>query len=300
MPTQEAIQYLTKTEAAHWFQRSERSLSRDITNAIKARDQDVLEHVRLRLEDGTVRPSTDINIGEIIRLRDDGQNPTWELAVVWLEARYGKRGVTPQEEAEAEEHPLPRSADRPVAEEAAGQARELPAEPALRLAVLEAITSELETRNREKDSQIRRLEIELDRRAEERREENELQKQNNVLMQQIYNLLSTMQESSGEVSLLPTSRSAASLPTTMTVDREPTKPAQAEFVPTPEATAMHQEGSHVNERPPRQKKRPVAKRKAHAPKQPPTTQSAQAKPVKKPTSTLFPTFDRVARSLFRR
>jgi hypothetical protein len=296
MPTQEAIRYLTKSDAAHWFRRSERSLSRDITNAIKLGDQDVLAHVRLRLEDGTVRPGTEITIEEIIRLRDGGQNPTWELEHAWLQSRYGRRGELHREEAEPAE-PSPSTVEP---REAPAAARELPAEPELRLAVLEAINSELETRNKEKDNHIRRLETELDRRAEERREENELQKQNNVLMQQIYDLLDKMQGSPGELRLLPDSRRARSLPAVAAVEREQVGAVEGEVVPAANPTPSSQQASRAVPTPPRPKKRRAAKRKAVAPKRPTPNSAEPPRTASKPVSRFFPTFDRVARSLFRR
>lgn len=199
MPSQP--EYLTKADAARWFRRSERSISRDITNAIKAADRDVLAHVRLQLEDGTIRPGTDITIEEIIGLRDAGKNPTWEINHRWLASRYGSRGDVPQETAAADVlPPLPPNDEHH--RRGASMAHELPTKPNLRLAVLEVVNAELEKRSQEKSDQIKRLEKELDRRAEERREETELQRQNNVLMQQVYDLLSKMHQSSGEVSLL--------------------------------------------------------------------------------------------------
>lgn len=300
MSTQATVRYLTKTDAAHWFRRSERSLSRDIINAIKMADQDMLQHVRLRLEDGTVRPGTEITIEEIIRLRDEGQNPTWELAVVWLEARYGRRGDTPREEAEADgPPPVGKQDDDPAAAE-----RELPAEPELRLAVLEAINSELETRNKEKDNQIRRLETELDRRAEERREENELQKQNNVLMQQIYDLLRNMQEASGEVNFLANAHAARALPLGATTEHDKSRAVDAEVVPTPEPPPPTQERSQQAAKPPRkkarQKKRAASKRKARTTSRRKQTKPADSQPPKKSTGKHASTFGRFARSLFGR
>lgn len=272
-------------------------MSRDITTAIKMSDREMLEHVRLRLEDGTVRPGVDVTIDEIIRLRDEGQNPTWELAVEWLEIRYGRRGDTRPQEPAADEPP-PHVTDQPGDFET--QSRELPTQPELRVAVLEAINSELQTRNQEKDNQIRRLETELDRRAEERREENELQKQNNVLMQQIYDLLEKRQDLSGEVGLLPNSRRARSLPAVVAVEPPQAEVAQGEVVPNAEPIPSPEEGNHVAPTPPRQKKRRAAKRKSSAAKRPAPNQTEPPRTAEKPVSKLFPTFERVARSLFRR
>ena len=296
MPTQQGIKFLTKADAAHWFQRSERSLSRDITHAIKAADQDVLAHVRLQLEDGTVRPGTDISIDEIIRLRDDGQNPTWELEVAWLESHYGKRGDTPQEE---ERGAVPGSGDRGALREAAAVPRELPVEPELRLAVMEALNSELEKRNQEKEDQIRRLETELDRRAEERREENELQKQNNVLMQQIYKLLSNMQESSGELGAGSWSRHLRSLPAATDVDAEDV-PDDVATAPPPVPTPKRRKPPRKRQVSLRRRSRPTANRKSPARKRSTSPKKPAKKPPSKPPRKLLPTLDRAVRSFFGR
>lgn len=302
MPTQEAVQYLTKADAARLFRRSERSLSRDITNAVKAADRDVLAHVRLRLENGSVRPGIEVTIDQIISLRDeDRQNPKWELETDWLETRYGRRGDTPQEEDEgAGTGPVVPVGDRPTAEEDAIGPRELPAEPALRAAVLQATNAELEKRTKAQQDHIHRLETELDRRAEERREENELQKQNNILMQQIYNMLDKMQSSSGEVNVLPPpSRRARSLPVSATAD------GQAEVVgaaasETVEPARVPGEETRPAAKSARKKKRPTARRRTPAAKREASTQPKKAKAVKVQPRKLFPTFDKAFRSIFHR
>lgn len=199
MPIQEGTRFLTKSDAAQVYNRSERSLSRDITNAVKAGDADVLKHVRLHLEDGVVRPGTEISIDEIIQLRDDGKNPTWELEAEWLGSQYGKREDAPAADVSNSEQPQVETSADP---QEATTNLEAGSSDELQVAVLKAVNAELEKRNSEKDQQIKRLETELDRRAEERREESELQKQNNVLMQQVYNLLIKMQDESGST-LLP-------------------------------------------------------------------------------------------------
>jgi hypothetical protein len=195
MPESATTEYITKTEAARLYRRSERSISRDITNAVKFGDHNLLQHVELRLEDGTRRPGAELTIEEIVELRDRGLNPTWVLQTSWLKKTYGRRDESlldttdadfslPQDSTTVGQQPLPEDAEQ-------------------RVAVLAAQNDALRQSNVDLRNQAERLEKELDRRAEERREENELQKQNNVLMQQVYNLLSNMQESTGQVSILP-------------------------------------------------------------------------------------------------
>lgn len=192
MPDFAPTDYITKTEAARLYRRSERSISRDITNAVKFGDQPLLKNIELRLEDGTRRPGTELTIDEVVELRDRGLNPTWMLQIGWLTSSYGRR-----------DEPLDTGADfdPPMHQKMPETTSALP--PEQRIAVLTAQNDALRQANVDLRIQADRLEKELDRRAEERREENELQKQNNVLMLQIYNLLAQMQDSSG---LLPAPR----------------------------------------------------------------------------------------------
>ncbi len=299
MPSQQAIEYLTKADAARWFRRSERSISRDITNAIKARDRDVLPHVRLQLEDGTIRPGTDITTEEIIGLRDAGKNPTWEIDHRWLASRYGRRGDVSQETVDADVPPsLPPSDESNRRGES--MAHELPTDPNLRLAVLEVVNAELEKRSQEKSDQIKRLEKELDRRAEERREETELQRQNNVLMQQVYDLLSKMHQSSGEVSLFTPSSRPRALTASLPVDQERQPSVDVAVIETPAPTGSRQKGSQSLEKMPRKKKRASEKQTPTAAKKSAPLTPAQPNATKRPPSKLFPTLDRAVRSLFGR
>ena len=166
-------------------------------NAVKFGDVRVLQHVELRLEDGTRRPGTELTIEEIVDLRDRGLNPTWLLQTVWLKTAYGLRG----------EPPVGASFDLPDSlDSSADHLPPLPDDLEQRAAVLAAQNDALRQSNADLRNQAERLEKELDQRAEERREENELQKQNNVLMQQVYNLLSQMQESSGPLQVLAAPR----------------------------------------------------------------------------------------------
>src|SRR5690349_7608309 len=91
MPDSTPPEYITKTEAARLYRRSERSISRDITSAVKFGDQRVLPYIELRLEDGTRHTGAELTIKEIVELRDRGLNPTWMLQISWLENNYGRR-----------------------------------------------------------------------------------------------------------------------------------------------------------------------------------------------------------------
>jgi hypothetical protein len=272
MPDPTPSEYITKTEAARLYRRSERSISRDITNAVKFGEKHVLQHVELRLEDGTRRPGNELTIEEIVELRDRGLNPTWMLQTAWLGKIYGRRDEPIA--IESSDSHTPPEAIRDTAESQ-------PANVEQRVAVLAAQNDALRQANLDLRSQAERLEKELDRRAEERREENELQKQNNVLMQQVYNLLSGMQESSGPISILPT-------------PRDPQKSTDHQ-APVEAKPSVAQEGNHGSQKSNRrsksmQKRSDTKARPVRTAKPPVPSKQDSTPPAKSVLQRWFPTF----------
>ena len=213
MPESASTEFITKTEAALVYRRSERSISRDITNALRLRDRRLLQHIELLLENGMRRPGNELTIEEVVDLRDRGLNPTWLLATAWLKKTYGRRDEPPPAGPERTAVILgdPILIPDPTLPDDIGQ----------RAAVLAAQNEALRQSNADLRAQAERLEKELDRRAQERTEENELQKQNNVLMQQVYTMLSTMQESSGQVNILPLPRTLQSTEASSALNANP-------------------------------------------------------------------------------
>jgi hypothetical protein len=277
MPDATVPDYITKTEAAQVYRRSERSISRDITNALKFHEQRVLQHIELRLEDGSRKPGTKLSIEEVVDLRDKGQNPTWLLDTTWLRNKYGRRDEP--RPAESDQRP-----DEPTAASAADQP--LPDDLEQRAAVLAAQNNALREQNADLRTQAVRLEKELDRHAEARREENELQKQNNVLMQQVYNMLSSMQESAGQVTLLPAPRPESrtygpeTLEPVAVTTRKGTQPSTAK------PSTNHARGS-------KSKKRGRGRQSQSA-------APLESKPAPSTMRKYLPTIDRAVRSIFRR
>ena len=266
MPDFAPTDYITKTEAARLYRRSERSISRDITNAVKFGDQPLLKYIELRLEDGTRRPGTELTIDEVVALRNRGLNPTWMLQIGWLTSSYGRRDERLDTGADFDPPMHPKMPEASTA---------LP--PEQRIAVLTAQNDALRQANVDLRVQADRLEKELDRRDEERREENELQKQNNVLMLQIYNLLIQMQDSSGLLSAPRPSQKPSGHPSTFkaqtTAEREGTDAARANT--------------------PRTKNISLAKvGQARTPKQPGSSKSKSTQPPKGVLQRWFPTFTR--------
>ena len=271
------VDYITKSEAAAIYRRSERSLSRDITNAIKFRDDVVLQSVELQLEDGTRRAGSDLSIEEIVDLRDKGLNPTWLLQQKWLQATYGRRDEPFRQEAQ-----VPRM--EPTSGSSTATNLPLPDEPLQRVAVLMTQNEALKQTNADLRVQAERLEKELDRRAEERREENELQKQNNVLMQQVYNLLSKWQEFPGQISVLPAPRSSAP-----SQDEAPANIDESTIDVRKGTTRAMRATSKDLSRRPNKRARPTKS----------DTQSNQKRPATT-VSKYLPTIDRAVRSFFRK
>jgi hypothetical protein len=272
MPDSAPADYITKTEAARLYRRSERSISRDITNAVKFGDQRLLKHVELRLEDGSRRAGTELTIEEIVDLRDRGLNPTWMLQTLWLRSAYGRRDEPAVRDSRIPDFPT--SSETPAAEQ-----QPLPEDLDQRVAVLTAQNDALRQTNVDLRSQTERLEKELDRRAEERREENELQKQNNVLMQQVYNLLSRMQDSTGPISVLPAPRTAPS-------STEPSVPVNAE-------PSADRKGSQTDPRKPAAATKSIRKQTASKARHVRTNKEALPPETQPPEDILhrwFPTF----------
>jgi hypothetical protein len=269
-----ASQFVTKAEAAQVYRRSERSISRDITNALKFKDKRILQHVELRLENGTRRPAAELSIEEVIQLRDDGLNPTWFLESQWLKKHYGRRD-------ERASKPTPPN----VVEDVLTDTPPLPDNIDLRAAVLAAQNEALRQSNADLRMQAERLQKELDVRAEEHREETELQKQNNVLMQQVYTMLSSMQESAGKVAVLP-----APIRVTEAQTEEPSETeAQSARKGTQPPAKPAASDARVSQPKKRGRNRPS---QSAAPKEPKSGASWMSKNL--------PSIDRTVRSLFRR
>jgi hypothetical protein len=278
MPDSATPDYITKTDAAHLYRRSERSISRDITNALKFGDKRVLQHVELRLEDGERRLGTDLSIEEVVKLRDRGLNPTWLLETAWLKKAYGRRDEPPPAATGA---PQPFVQDDDTAIDIT-----LPDDLRSQVAVLKAQNEALKQSNNDLRLHADRMQIELTRRAEERREETELQKQSNVLLQQVYNMLSSMQETAGQVRVLPLPRTATDAQVYEPVEEQnATADRKGRRVPA-------RSGAR-NARSSRSKNHTRGRQSQPAAQQEPKSESSTV-------SKYLPTLDRAVRSIFRR
>lgn len=84
--------YIGRKTAAERYRRGERTLERDISQALKLRDEKFLGSLRLRTKDGEVLPGMEVTFEMIDDLKISGQVPTWEIAESLLADRYGLRG----------------------------------------------------------------------------------------------------------------------------------------------------------------------------------------------------------------
>ncbi len=94
MPTTPVPGFITKKEASEKYERSHRQLTRDLADAMKLQNPKVLEHCRLRTEDGEVIDGMGMLPDRIDQLCLDGKNPVWYLRTTWLEKKFGRRGHT--------------------------------------------------------------------------------------------------------------------------------------------------------------------------------------------------------------
>ncbi len=90
--------YIGRKAAAEKYRRGERTLERDISQALKLRDEEFLDDIRLRTKEGDLLPGNDVTFEKIDELKNSGQVPTWEIAESFLAQRYGLRSEEPQED----------------------------------------------------------------------------------------------------------------------------------------------------------------------------------------------------------
>ena len=87
--------YIGRKAAAGKYRRGERTLERDISQALKVRNEKFLKHLRLRTKEGDILLGTDVTFEKIDELKNTGQVPTWEISEAYLAERYGLRSEDP-------------------------------------------------------------------------------------------------------------------------------------------------------------------------------------------------------------
>lgn len=177
MPTTPVPGFITKKEASDKYERSHRQLTRDIADAMKLQNHKVLEHCRLRTEDGEVLEGIGMMPERIDQLCLDGKNPVWYFRTAWLEKQYGKRG-----------HPrrpgtrhVPRDTDSRVQQGS---------EPASRPEVVDLLRERIE--ELERDKQDLREEMKIKNQQIDNRVERE--KETNALIRDLHTLMADLQQ----------------------------------------------------------------------------------------------------------
>ncbi|MCA9076883.1 MAG: hypothetical protein KDA93_17790 [Planctomycetaceae bacterium] len=240
--------FITKKQASDLYRRSHRQLTRDISKAITAADEKVLAHVALHTDDGTVREGSDVTLELIEELRVGGHSPMWLIQEEWLRETFGlKSEPPPVHEPEPAAPPPP--PPTPQSDQSTTEATPSSAAEPKYVATLEQQVADLKT---DKTALLKLVE-----------ELTENQKQSNVLMRNLHELLADRQGI-----LLPKgeqSSAAVNLPTTASSDA---KTVNAEVVtssskPQPtkkrQPSAKSKQGTKPRSRSPKSKKQAPAK-----------------------------------------
>ena len=81
--------FITRKESSDTCKRAERTLQRYWSRAIEQRDDKILDHLKLRTEDGALIAGTDVTKELIDKLKKERRNPTWYAERAWIEKTYG-------------------------------------------------------------------------------------------------------------------------------------------------------------------------------------------------------------------
>ena len=103
--------FLNKKEIESNYGRSYRSLTRDITQAVKSGDASILQHLKLVTEDDTVREGSDVTLDMIQDLSNNGLRPMWLAEETWVAEWCARRSSARQDDAtsiqsEPEQEPI--------------------------------------------------------------------------------------------------------------------------------------------------------------------------------------------------
>ncbi|MCA9076817.1 MAG: hypothetical protein KDA93_17455 [Planctomycetaceae bacterium] len=83
--------HLTKKEASQRSDRSHRSLTRNVSTAMRTGAKDVLTPLKLPTENGTTRARADVSLEQIQDLSYQGRGPAWYVDEEWAGERYGPK-----------------------------------------------------------------------------------------------------------------------------------------------------------------------------------------------------------------
>ena len=91
--------FLNKKEIEANYGRSYRSLTRDITRAVKSGDTSILQHLKLVTEDDTVREGSDVTLDMIQDLSNNGLRPMWLAEETWVAEWCARKSNAGQDHA---------------------------------------------------------------------------------------------------------------------------------------------------------------------------------------------------------
>ena len=80
--------HITKSQAARRYKRAYRNIGKDLSAALAMRDEAFLQHCKLLTKDGKLREGIEVTPDVVLRLRDDGMNPTWMFVESFMDTRY--------------------------------------------------------------------------------------------------------------------------------------------------------------------------------------------------------------------
>jgi len=189
MPSSSIPEFVTIDDADDMFNRSKKSLKRDINKALRLQEGDILDHIFLRmLVDGSETPGRECTPETAPRAVKDGLNPAWLIRQDWLRQKYGRKGE-PHPDAKKESGAASMAGQAPDQESNTSQAEteratlnklleDLPNDRDTRLAVLEAVVVE-------KVERLAKLEEENQYLKEDRQKDREQQQEITKLLRSL-------------------------------------------------------------------------------------------------------------------
>lgn len=259
--------FLTKKEVQERYGRSHRSLTRDFSSAVRVKDREVLTHLKVLTDDGTVREGTDVTLEQIQELSNNGLSPTWYIEGGWAAVRYGARSE-------------PRAPSTPLKSRGATASA---GEPPVLLADENQLVRRLEGQIQDLQRDKEKLYDELSIKNEQIKQANERTRESNVLMRELQTLLGDVQQRA--LLPIPVQQGQSSSVDVVVHDDELRQPATQPMSKVPVPKARHRSGADSKR-----------KHKVSSPASPKGSVDVKAKGNQKPKRDYFPTF----RKLFSR
>jgi hypothetical protein len=178
--------YLSKKEIEASYGRSFRSLTRDITRAVKMADAKTLRHLKIVTEDIKVREGTEVTLEMIQDLSNRGLRPMWLAEKSWVAEWCIQRSKRRRNYNQPPDHPPEPSHLSPSA------ASNFPPPPPspLQLPAIESLQHRID----DQKQQIEMLRGQLQIKDEQIRTANQLAQESQQLMRDLHVLLKNVQD----------------------------------------------------------------------------------------------------------